>query len=147
VLAGGVEDLRTVQRQQRLVGRHHVLARRQQAQHRLAGELHPADQLGGHLHLRVAQHHLQVGRQQLGRQTHGTHLGRVAHDDAAQHERPAGAGGQALRVLQQQPGHAAAHRAAADQGDAEGFRHERTRRPREEGRTAPLLAFYGAGAQ
>ena len=50
-------------------------------------------------------------------------LAGIAHDDAAQHQRPAGAGRQALGLFQQQSGHAAADGAAADQGDAERFRH------------------------
>ncbi len=56
----------------------------------------------------------------------GRGLDGIADDDAAQHERPAGAGGQAVGLFQQQPGHAAAHRAAADQGDAKRFVHRLT---------------------
>ena len=58
VPAGGVEDLGAVLGQQRLVGRHHVLARRQQRQHRLPRPVDAADQLDGDLDVGVAQHRL-----------------------------------------------------------------------------------------
>jgi hypothetical protein len=41
-----------------------------------------------------------------------------------QDKRPTGPPGQAISLFQDQPGHAAAHRAAADQGNAERFCHE-----------------------
>jgi hypothetical protein len=48
---------------------------------------------------------------------------RVADDDAAQLQGPAGAGGESLGLLQEEFRHAAADGAAADQADAERFAH------------------------
>ena len=89
------------------------------------GPVDAADQLGDDLDGRIAQHLLQIGRQQLARQVDGPRLVGIADHDAAQHQRPAGAGRQPVGLFQQQPGHAAADRAAANQGDAERFHRRR----------------------
>ena len=62
--------------QQRLVGGDHVLAGRQQVEHRLLGPVDAADHLDGDLHRRIGEHLRQVGGDQLARQGNGARLRR-----------------------------------------------------------------------
>jgi hypothetical protein len=68
---------------------------------------------------------LQIRCHQFARQLDGPRFVRIADDDAAQDERPTGADGQTFALFAQQASHAAAHRAATNQSDAEGFVHVR----------------------
>ena len=117
-----LEDLGAVLGQQRLVGGDDVLAGRQQIEHGLPGPVDAADQLDDDVDGRVvrAPSRRSVVSSSRGRAT-GRGLCRVADDDAAQHQRPAGPGRQALGLFEQQLGHAAADGAAADQGDVQGL--------------------------
>src|SRR5207248_11569166 len=63
----------------------------------------------------------------LFRSRHGACFMNIADDDPSQLQGPAGAGGEAFGLLQQQAGDAAADRAAADQGDAKGLDRKSTR--------------------
>ena len=107
-----------MQGQQGLVGRHDILARFEEIEHSLAGPFDTADQLDGHLDGRIVEHGCQIGRHQV-RESGRPRFGRVAHHHMAQNQRTSGAHGEALVVLQQQPGDAAAHRPTANQGNAE----------------------------
>jgi hypothetical protein len=48
----------------------------------------------------------------------------IPDDNPSQLQRPSGPAGEAVGLLQQQAGDAAADRATADQGDAKGFFHD-----------------------
>src|SRR5207244_3140023 len=86
-------------------------------------------QLNGHLDTRVGQYGAQIRRHELAGKSDRPWFGPIAHDHTAKKQRTAGPGGQALAVFQQQPGDAAAHGAAADQGNAKGFHVLRSFRP------------------
>ena len=129
MFASGVEDFPAMNGKQRLVGRHDVLARRQQGQHRLAGPVDAADQLGDDLDGRIAQDLLQIGGEQVARQRDGPLLVDVAHDDPPQLQASAGPGGQAVGLLEQQASHATADSSAAEQGYAQGFLRDDHSRP------------------
>ena len=96
---GGVEDLGAVRGEQRLVGGDDVLAGGEQVEHGLPGPVGAADDLDGDVDRRVVEDRAQVGGDQLRGDDRIARLVGVADDDAAQHERPAGAGGEAVAVV------------------------------------------------
>ena len=105
--------------QQRLVGRHHVLAGGQRAQDEGPGRLEPADQLHHHLDLGIVQHLLGVGREREPGQvealagTDEIHVG-----DAGQDETTAGALLEQRALRLQELGDAGPDGAEAEQADA-----------------------------
>src|SRR5262249_45391024 len=80
---------------------------------------------------------------QIARQSDRPRLGTVAHDYAAKNEAAAGTCGQAIAVFQQQPGDAASHGAAADQGDSKWLHVLRACQLMTQ--TAPGIACSAAG--
>ena len=88
--AGPIEQLRPVFGQQRLVGRHDVLAALQQLQHDRPGRLDAADQLRHDLDLRILGDLRQVGGQQPFGQIHLAGRGHVPIHHGLQPQRPAG---------------------------------------------------------
>ena len=121
-LAGGVEHLRPMGGEQRLVRGDDVLAGGEGVQHHGPGERRPAGEFDDDVDGRVGEGVADDGRNEFRRHRRAG-LRRVADDDAAQRELPAGPAGEAVGVFEQQSGHAGADGAAADQRDAERFRH------------------------
>ncbi len=138
-LAGGVEDLGAVQRQQRLVGRDHVLAALDGRQGDPAGHVVAADQLHDDLHLGVVQQPFAVRVEAHAREIHAPVRLQVQVGDAHQSQREAQALRDHLGVLLQHLHHPGADGAQADQTDADGVLAHHTfasRRKRRMPRTA-----------
>ena len=116
----GVEDLGAVLGQQRLVGGDHVLAGRQRSSTAcLAQSMPPTSSTTTWTRGSPSSGGRSVVTSSAAAATAAAC--RIADDDAPQHQRPAGAGGEAVGMFEEQLGHAAADGAAADQGNAERF--------------------------
>ena len=117
-------------------------------EHRLAGPIDTAGQLGHHLHAGIGQRLTKIGGEQVALQLHGARLVHIANDDLAKHELAPGPRRQPLRLLDQQLGDAAAHRAAAQKCNAVRVHGRLT--PRREQETPPdmflrIIRRIGAG--
>ncbi len=88
--ASGVEQLRTMLGQQRLIGRDDIFSGGQKLEHDRAGRLDPADELGDRRDFRIAGDPLQIGRDHAGRQPHVARLCQIANDNLLQYQPPPG---------------------------------------------------------
>src|SRR5262249_40444740 len=122
VLPGGREHFRPMLREERLVGRDHMLARGQGVVNDLPGDTGSPDQLHNHVDLRIVDRRREVGGDQLLGDGRPRPV-RVADDDALEMDWPPGPGGDAVRVFEQDLRHAAANRPAADERDVQKFGH------------------------
>ena len=123
------EDLGTVLGQHRLVGRHHVLARRQGGQHQPTGHVSPANRLDHDPDGRIGQDSLRVGgdRRTLGMRDR-SHPLRVADQDPKDLQGTPRPVGDPVGRLVEQPRHARTDGPQAQQSDSDAF-HPRSKPP------------------
>ena len=113
-----VENLGPMRCKQRLVRGDDIFARGQQIENGLFGPFDAADDFDGAMNRRIAQNRLDVGRDQVCGNINRPRLVGIANHDAFENDRPPRASRQAFGLFEEQFRHAAANRAAANQGDA-----------------------------
>jgi hypothetical protein len=139
----GGEKLRAVGREQRLVGRDDVLARRKCCQDDYAGDGRAANEFNDDMDCRVGQRGSAILTHDAGREFDIPRLGRVPDDDILQRHAFPAAAGEAVGMGGEDAGHPGADRAATDERDPEFIRHLSNPRSRKTAGDLPPNAVAG----
>lgn len=125
--------------EQRLVGRHHMLAVVDRAQYEFTGDASAADHLRNDVQRRIIDHSGKIRRQRHRVERIAQHLlrlGRIAHRDARDFDPAAGPAADFFLVAAQHVERAAADRATAQQSYFDRFYHPACVMVIEKGRNA-----------